>query len=298
MTKPAPPSNPKTPPRPALGKGIEALLSAQAAAAQAPWPADVLNLRLADIQPNPYQPRRSFDPAALAELANSIRTHGVLQPIIVRSLPGAKYQLIAGERRLRAAKAAELDTIPALVRHFSDQRAMEIAIIENLQRSDLNPIELAEGLALLAAQFHLTHEAIAQQTGKDRSTIANALRLLRLDPEVLDLVRSGALSAGQVRPLVALEPQLQRSLARRILDEGWSARKIEAHLARSAPAPDRPALPAPPRDPNIRDAEEQISRFLGAKVAIRANKRHRGAITVAFSGLDEFQRLFDLLLRH
>ncbi|MGH9479831.1 MAG: ParB/RepB/Spo0J family partition protein [Terriglobales bacterium] len=314
MTKPASLSNQKTPTRPALGsgpersapgrpserpalgRGLDALLAAPASTAQAPWPVDVLNLRLADIQPNPFQPRRNFDPDALAELANSIRSHGVLQPIIVRSLPGTKYQLIAGERRLRAARAAGLDTIPALVRHYGDQRAMEIAIIENLQRSDLNPIELAEGLAQLAEQFHLTQDAIAQQTGKERSTIANALRLLRLDSEVLELVRSGTLSAGQARPLVSLDAARQRALARRIRDEGWSARKIEAHLAHAAPPPDRPALPAPPRDANIRDAEEQLTRCLGTKVAVRANKRHRGTIAIAFSGLEEFQRLYDLML--
>jgi ParB family chromosome partitioning protein len=279
--------------KPALGRGLAALLPTPAApaAGAAATPAGRIDLvPIAAIQPNPLQPRRHFDPAALAELAASIRTQGVLQPVLVRPLASG-YELVAGERRLRAAQQAGLTHLPALIRPAGDEPAFAWALVENLQRQDLNPIEQAEAFQQLAQRFRLTQEQIGAATGKDRASIANAIRLLRLDPEVVARVRDGRLTPGQARPLLALDPERQRALAERIEREQWPARRVEAHLQRTL---EPPAAAAPkPRDPNLRDAELQLSRALGAKVQLRANRRHRGSITIAFHDLDEFQRLFE-----
>jgi len=289
--------NNPAPPRKALGRGLEALLPA-ARPAPSPdpgsHPATVALLPLAQIQPNPFQPRRHFEPEALAELAASIRAQGVLQPVLVRPL-GSGFELVAGERRLRAATLAGLTHLPALVRPLTDEASLQVAIIENLQRSDLNPVEQAAAFQELGQRFRLTQEQIAERTGKDRATIANYLRLLRLDPAVLEQLRGGALTPGQARPLIGLEPELQRALALQIAAQAWSARRVEQHVARLLhPAP--PADPPPPRDPNERAAEEELARALGAKVSIRAGQRNRGLIEIAYHDLDEFQRLFERLV--
>jgi len=291
VNKPAPP------PRKALGRGLSALLPPPAApAAAAATSATVVALELTQIQPNPLQPRRHFAPAGLEELAASIRAQGVLQPVLVRPA-GSGYELIAGERRFRAAQLAGLERIPALVRTFNDERTFAVALIENLQRADLNPVEQAQAFQELGQRFRLTQEQIAQQTGKDRTTIANALRLLRLEPSVLALVAEGRLSPGQARPLIPLDPEHQRTLAQQIAEQGWSARRVEEHLQRLARPLPPPAAPAP-RDPNEVDAETQLARALGAKVAIKAQKRGpkaRGVIEIAYFDLEEFQRLFERL---
>jgi len=297
VNKPAPPpsSSPNPLKRPALGRGLEALLPGGGAARPAAAPAEgqVLKLRLEQIQPNPHQPRRRFEPEALAELAASLRQHGVLQPLLVRAY-GSGYEIVAGERRFRAAQLAGLETVPALLQSYNDQRSLEVALVENLQRADLNPVEEARAYQQLSQQFRLTQEQIAERTGKDRATIANSLRLLRLDQEVLDRLESGPLRPGQLRPLIGLEPALQRSLAAQIEAQGWTARKVEETVARlqQPPAPPKPPIP---RDPNERAAEEHLARSLGAKVSIKAGKRQRGVIEIAYNGLDEFQRLYERL---
>ena len=259
----------------------------------------VLTLELERIQPNPLQPRRRFEPGALNELAASIRAQGVLQPILVRPA-GSGYELVAGERRFRAAQLAGLDRIPALVREMGDEKSLAIALIENLQRADLNPVEEARAMLELGQRFRLTQEQIAQQTGKERATVANALRLLKLDEAVLSWVETGELSPGQARPLLSLAPELQRSLGRQIIDQHWSVRRVEAYLQQLA-RPVQPPSPAPLRDPNEREAETQLARSLGAKVSIKATRRgrdgaaRRGTIEIAFFDLEEFQRLFDRL---
>lgn len=283
--------------RPALGRGLDALLPptrpASPAAAAAQEDA-VATLPVGSIRPNPLQPRRHFAEAELNDLADSIRAQGVLQPILVRPVPGNGYEIVAGERRFRAAQRAGLAAIPALIRTINDERALEIAIVENLQRADLNPVEQARAFEELARRFQLSQEEVGKKTGKDRATIANALRLLRLDAAVLARLESGELTPGQARPLLALDPILQRQVAERIVAEAWSARRVEEFVSR-APKPARPAKPAPPRDPNLKDAEEQLARALGARVAIEAGKRNRGRITIAYNDLEEFQRLFELL---
>ena len=284
-----------TPPRRALGRGIEALLPPAAVPARVTAGDAVALLALTQIQPNPHQPRRHFDPEALAELAASIRAQGVLQPVLVRPVGGG-FELIAGERRFRAAHLAGLEKIPALVRTFSDERTMAVALIENLQREDLDPVEEARAFQELSQRFRLTQEQIAEQTGKERTTISNCLRLLRLDADVLELLQSRRLAPGQARPLIGLEAAVQVDLARRIVEENWTARRVEDHVAAMGrPAPPKPA--PPPRDPNERDAEEQLARALGAKVAIkpRGRKRQQGVIEIQYFDLDDFQRLYEHL---
>lgn len=287
--------NNPAPPRKALGKGLEALLPGSRPPAPAkPDAATVALLPLAQIQPNPFQPRRHFDPEALAELAASIRAQGVLQPVLVRP-SGSGYELVAGERRFRAAGLAGLSQIPALIRPLGDEGSLQVAIIENLQRADLNPIEQAAAFQELGQRFRLTQEQIAERTGKERATVANFLRLLRLDPEVQEMLRCGTISMGQARPLLALEGEGQRALAAQIVAQGWSARRVEQHLARLQ-QPAAPVAERPPRDPNEREAEEQLARALGAKVTLRAGLRHRGTIEIAFHNLEEFQRLYERLV--
>ncbi|TAN22279.1 MAG: ParB/RepB/Spo0J family partition protein [Acidobacteria bacterium] len=295
MNKPA---SPPPVPRKALGRGLDALLARPAAAAAATQTApahdrDLREIPVALVDSNPHQPRRQFDETELEELASSIRTQGVLQPILVRP-KGQKFELIAGERRLRAAKKAGLEQIPAIVRVLPDLQAMEVTIIENLQRADLNPIEQATGFQHLAQRFGMTQEDIARVSGKDRATVANFLRLLRLEADVVELVRSGKLTPGQARPLLALAPETQRELARKIAAEAWPARRVEQHVAKLQ-APPAPAQPAPVRDPNEREAELQLARALGTRVELKPGPRGRGAIVVNYASLDEFQRLFERL---
>lgn len=292
MNKPAPP-----PTRKALGRGLDALLrpapsipDVSTTLHDAPW-VPLRQLPIAEISVNPFQPRRSFDETELAELAASIRSHGVLQPILVRVASTAGFELVAGERRLRAASLAGLTEIPAQVQKLSDSASLEIAIVENLQRTDLNPIEQAQAFFELGQRFHLTQEAIAEKTGKDRATIANFLRLLRLDAEVIELLRAQTLSPGQARPLLALSEQGQRTLARQIVEQNWSARRVEQHVARlQAPAP--AAQPAPARDPNEREAELNLARALGTRVTLRPGRGGRGTIEIHYASLEEFQRIY------
>lgn len=294
--------NSPNPPRKVLGRGLDALLNPGLPKATneqlagipelAPDPSHVLQLPLDQIEANPLQPRRAFAAEALQELAESIRTQGVLQPILVRRRDG-RWQLIAGERRLRAARMAGLSAVPALVKALPDDRVLEIALIENLQREDLNPMEHARALQQLATRFQMSQEGIAQRTGKDRATIANILRLLKLDADVQELVESGALSMGQARALLGLPPGEQKPMAERAIQGGWSVRQLEAKVrARVTPAAQTTRAGA---DPNIRDAEEQLAGALGTKVEIR-DRGNRGAITIAYHGVNDFQRLFERLM--
>ena len=320
MNKPTPPRNaPHTGQRPALGRGLDALLrppagaapstaarpsataAAAAAAATAGPPAPTASedtvavVALSAIQPNPFQPRRYFDPEALAELAASIRSQGVLQPLLVRP-QGSMLELIAGERRFRAAQLAGLVRVPVLIRAYSDERSLAVALIENLQRADLNPIEQAQAFLELGQRFRLTQEQIAQQTGKDRATVANCLRLLKLAPEVVELLRQGTLSPGQARPLISLDPEAQAALARQIAEQAWPARRVEAYVQRLSQPPAL-APPAPARDPNERDAEHRLAAALGAKVTLKPGRGHGGTIEIRYASLDEFQRLFDFMVK-
>jgi ParB family chromosome partitioning protein len=286
--------------RPALGRGLSALIPDAAgddtARAQKPFEID-----LDRLIPNPQQPRTVFDEASLEDLAQSIRRNGVIQPILARrassqaGAPGdVKFEIIAGERRWRAAQRAGLMKAPVIVRDVPDDRLLEVALIENIQRDDLNPIEEAVAYRRLADELHLTQDAIAAAVGKDRSSVANTLRLLRLPDEVRNLVSEGSLSMGHARALLALDaPAVQRQLARDIVAKGLSVRETEALVKRQG-EPEPAPKPEPKRDPNTRAAEEKLRFALGTPVEI-IRRGKGGKIQITFTSEAELDRLYEKL---
>lgn len=293
-----------------LGRGLDALLGGLNPDTGA-TPGEVKNIPLAAISPNPHQPRKEFDPAALEDLASSIKSQGVLQPILVRPLeaqPGT-FELVAGERRLRASKLAGLTEIPALVRALDDRESLAIALIENLQREDLNAMEEAEGYRQLLDQFFVTQEDLARQIGKSRPTLANALRLLQLPAEVQEDVRRGKLSAGHARALLAVgDPEAAEGLRRRILAKNLTVRQAEEEASLwkatgslSLAEPEPEAEPAPrtrrprsqPKDPLLAGLQKRLGQELEAKVRIQGGP-DLGKLTIPFSGRDQ---LLDLARR-
>ena len=269
-------------------------------AAQAGTPAELL---VELIQPNRFQPRREFDEAALEELRESITRHGILQPISVRDIGGGKYELIAGERRLRAARLAGLATVPVVFRTASDAEMAEMALIENIQREDLNPIEEARAYERLLTEFRLSQEELARRVARSRSAIANSVRLLRLADEVQAFVANGVLTMGQVRPLLTLgSAALQREAAEYIQEHELSARGAEALVKRLVKDPNalkKAAESAPPkRTPDIfvREAEERLTRSLGTKVRIQEGREQgKGRLEISYFSADDLERLLGLL---
>lgn len=274
-----------------LGRGLSALIPGRESA-ELPRPAGVLELELGRIDPNPLQPRKYFDDALIEELARSIQEHGVVQPILV-ARNGERYQLIAGERRFRAARKAGLDTIPAVVKHGATQSEfLQLAIIENVQRADLNPIEEAVAYRQLHDEFTLTQDEIARRVGKERSTVANALRLLKLPDSVKQLVAAGQLSMGHARALLAVEDRKKlEALAQRVVRQQLNVRQTEL-LAAGGPAAKRPQEKL--KDVFTRDAEEKLTRTLRTKVAID-RKRRGGTIAIHFTNEDELIRIYEEL---
>ena len=246
------------------------------------------------LEPNPFQPRTAMDPGRLAELTASVRESGIVQPILVRRR-GERYQIIAGERRLRAAQAAGLATVPVTVREVADEHLLELALVENIQREELNPIEEAQAFHRLQDEFSQTQEEIARRVGRDRTTIANTLRLLRLPRELREMVGAGRLDAGHARALLALDrAEDQVALGRETARKGLSVREVERRVAlQRAP---RGAAGKARKDPNTRAAEERLRSALGARVEI-ARRGRGGQIRVLFAGEAELSRLFELLLR-
>lgn len=297
-------SNAKEPSRKALGRGLSTLLpsnraappsgAAPAAAAPASTPA---RLPIDSIHPNPLQPRSVFEPAALHELAQSIRENGIIQPLVVRRA-GDAYQLVAGERRLRAAKIAGLAQVPVVVQEFADDRLMEITLIENIQREDLNPIEVAHAFERLSRDFHLSHEQIAQRTGKDRSTVTNMLRLLRLPLEVQQLLAEQRLSMGHARALLGLDSAEQQvRVAHKASGGALSVRQVEKLVQKlTADVPARPSLDeAESVDPNVKAAIEELERVLGTRVRIVAKSEKRGRIEIEYYSQEDLSRIYDLI---
>lgn len=285
--------------RPALGRGLSALIPstpAPAAAASMParpsGPPQELDIDL--LTPNPSQPRTYIDEHALEELAQSIRSNGVIQPVLVRPV-GDRYEIVAGERRWRAAQRAGLLKVPVTVRQIEDGKLLQVALIENIQREDLNPIEEAQAYRRLAEEAQLSQESIATAVGKDRATISNYVRLLRLPAETRNEVASGAISMGHARALLSLpDDAAQRRVAREIVSRGLSVRDTEAIVRReTSPAP--VAVEAPRVDPNTRAAEDQLKLALGTRVRI-VRQRRGGRIEIDFTSEDELQRLFELLI--
>jgi ParB family chromosome partitioning protein len=283
--------------RQALGKGLSALIPDAADVLTAPRASLDVDIDL--LEPNDYQPRRQIDDARLEDLARSIRANGVIQPIIARRLDSGRYQIIAGERRWRAAQRAGLHKVPVVVKDIGAadrKRRLEMALIENIQREDLNPIEEASAYQRLVSDFGLRQEDIATQVGKDRSSVANSLRLLKLPEEVRAEVASGRLSMGHARAIVALASDAdQRRIAREVLARGLSVRETEALVKRvSTPALTTPATAQPKKDVHTRAAEEQLHLALGTRVEIKRRGKG-GVVAIAFTSEAELQRLYEYL---
>jgi ParB family chromosome partitioning protein len=278
--------------RKALGKGLSALLPDPEPAAT---PAVDLasEAPVASLEPNPFQPRSAMDPARLGELAASIRESGIVQPILVRR-HGERFQIIAGERRWRAAQQAGLATVPIVVRDVADDRLLELALVENIQRQELSPLEEAQAFHRLQEELRLTQEEVARKVGRDRTTITNTLRLLRLPREVRELLNAGGLDAGHGRALLALDKaEEQVALAREAARKGLSVREVERRVALlRAPR----AKAAVPRDANTRAAEERLRAALGTRVQI-ARRGRGGQVRIAFGTEAELNRIYELLVR-
>ena len=286
-----------------LGRGLEALIpgAAASAVATAGAPAsDYQRLAISSIQPNPYQPRREFDEDDLAELQASLKASGLLQPITVRPT-AAGYELISGERRLRAATSLGWAEIPAIIRDVDDRTLLTLALVENLQRADLNAVEEARGYRRLSEEFGFTHAQIAEAIGKDRTSITSLLRILQLPAAVLDFVERGRLSAGHARALIALEDERRAfALANEAVAHELSVREVERRVREILqPAPRRPASAvseAPQASPVLRRLEDELRRRLQTDVKIRLTAPERGAIEVAFYSADDLERVLDLVL--
>jgi len=281
--------------RKALGQGMSALLGGHPADLSAQTSQVVRHIALDHILPNPYQPRRTFHPERLNELAASIQANGIVQPILLRPAPGGKFEIVAGERRWRAARVARLESVPALVQEISNERLLEVALVENIQREDLNPIEMAQAFEQLIREFALTHEQIAQRTGKDRATITNVLRLLKLIPEVQMLVAEGKLTMGHARALIGLSPDNQKALAHKIVTQGLSVRTVEKLVAKST-APSPPAVPEV-LDPNMRAAIDEMKRALGTQVRIVEGTDGRGRIEIDYYSPDDLERIYNHIVK-
>ena len=275
-----------------LGKGLGALLG-ESALQPAPEGGALL-LPLQKVEPNPDQPRRRFDEAALQELADSVRQHGIIQPLTVRKLPSGFYQIIAGERRWRAARMAGLREVPVTVIEADDKKAMELALIENLQRADLDPIEEAQGYQQLMQEYGMTQSAVADRVGRSRPAVANALRLLALSAPVLDMVAGGAISAGHARAILTLpDENTQLAVAQRVQNLQLSVRQTEL-MCKNMSKPSRKEPAPAPAVNYIAVCERDLSRSLGRGVKIRHGKR-KGRLELEYYGEDDLQRLLDAL---
>jgi len=295
--------------RNALGRGLGALIREPD-----PPPADVTRFPVAPnveptpgvigsqqvdidlIEPSPYQPRTHFQEEALAELAQSIQVSGIIQPLVLRRI-GSRYQLLAGERRWRAAQKAGLTRVPAVVREVTNEAALEITLVENIQREDLNPIEEARAYERLMSEFHLTQEEVAAKTGKDRATIGNATRLLRLEKQILDLIEDGHLSPGHGRALLAIaDPQLRLALAQRAARGRMTVRQLERSGTRRARAA-APESTEPQLDANTRAAIEEMEHLLGMRVRLRQPTKNRpGELAIEYHEDSQLVWLYDRLV--
>ncbi len=287
--------------RRALGKGLDSLLPRANTPAATPAEPDggrPREIPIDQLDPNPFQTRSQMNEEQLSELAASITANGVVQPVLVRPLANGRFQLIAGERRWRASRQAGKETIPAILRQVSDEQAMEITIVENLQRADLNPMEQARAFERLAREFHMTQEQMALRTGKDRATVANFLRLLRLPASVQARVESGAISFGHARALLAFEhPEDIEMAAQRIVAHSLSVRQTENYvqgLLHPEKTAKKEAKSAPPIDPNVREVQERLQRALGLKVHID-DHHGRGKVIIEYAKLEDFDTLLEQL---
>jgi ParB family chromosome partitioning protein len=289
--------------RKALGRGLDSLLPSRPAAVPIAMPTQIATaaqeIPVDSIDPNPYQTRRRINEAALEELAESIRASGVVQPVVLRPTANGRFQLVAGERRWHASKRAGKATIPAVVRQISNEQAMEITIIENLQREDLNPVEQARAFERLSREFGLTQEQIATRTGKDRASIANFIRLLKLPEDVQNALEAGTLSFGHGKVLLALAgfPEHMERAAREIIEKQLSVRQTEdlvARLLNPQSMEQKQEKLSVPIDPNVRDAQRSLESSLGVKVEIQ-DRKGKGKIILKYGSLEDFDRIVEAL---
>lgn len=298
------------PKRRVLGRGLSSLIPETAI----PMPSDAMpgqegnaenqaqgipvQIPVEQIRPNPHQPRREFIEDEIEALADSIRQTGILQPLLVRPEKGGSFTLIAGERRLRAAKRCGLQSIPAVIRHDPDDQLLLLALVENIQRDDLGPLETAQAFRMLVRQFGLTQTEVAERVGKPRSTVANFLRLLDLPDSVQQCLAAGQLDMGHGRALAGLDdPELIEQIGLAAAKGGWSVRKVEDQVKRAIVAGDHRQLEDDRRDPNVIAAEQTLSRALEAVVGIQTGRSGRGKIEISFSSEEDLDRLYRTLLR-
>lgn len=285
-----------------LGRGLEALLG-PTTREQAEVAGTFREIAVQAIHPNPFQPRRSFDEAALQELTDSIKASGLLQPVIVRAV-GARYELVAGERRWRAVQRLGWERIPAIVRDFDDRTILTVALLENLQRDDLSAIDEALGYQRLVVEFKMAPAEVARLVGKDRSTVANMLRLLRLPADVQELVQQRALTEGHARALLAIPDAGEISrMAREVVEKKWSVREVEAMVRGEVPEKPRGKMMkkvAPPRpaSADARRVEDALRKRLGTDVRLTAKRRGRGLLTLSYYSNDDLARLLEIILGH
>ncbi len=277
-----------------LGKGLSALISSAELAGETG-----IEIPLSQIEPNPDQPRREFDQAGIEELAASIREHGVLQPVLVEPLPDGRYRLVAGERRWRAARIAGLTAIPAIVRPVSDEERLELALVENVQREDINVVEQAMAYQQLIDRFGLTQEELARRVGKSRAAVANTLRLLSLEDEVLDGLRAGTISEGHARALLMAPEAHRAELYQKVVRNGWSVRETE-RAARAVSRDSETREPdvsreTVPTDPNVLALEDRLRTALATRVSIRMSGK-RGRIEIEFYDMDDLTRIVDAIV--
>jgi ParB family chromosome partitioning protein len=288
-------------PRKALGKGISALVPTKPLHTAPPEPAREepelpTSVRADLIDANPLQPRRNFEPDALKELAQSIKINGIIQPLVVRKAHD-RYQLVAGERRWRAAQQAGLTQVPVVIRDIPDDRLLEITLIENIQREDLNPIETATAFARMAKELGLSPDEIGRRTGKDRTTIINLTRLLQLPADLQQMLIEGRLSAGHARSLLALpNMDLQREVARKVVLRGWSVRETERITQKLLTERDGKPVEEVKEDPNVRAAIQEMQRILGTRVRIVEGARKKGKIEIEYYSQEDLDRIYSVIV--
>jgi ParB family chromosome partitioning protein len=282
-------------PRKALGKGLSALLGPKAPPETTETAEGLLHLPVDQIDPNPFQSRTVFQADRLQELAQSIQANGVIQPLVVRG-NGSRYQLVAGERRWRASKIAGLATVPVVVQQLNDEQLLEVTLIENIQREDLTPIEVAHAFDRLVRDLGLSHEEIASRTGKDRSTVTNTLRLLRLPRDLQQLLSEHRLSMGQARAILGLPTEeLQRQVAEKASSQGLSVRQVERLIQRMTEMRDPKQAADVLNDPNVKAAVQELEKALGTKVRIVAKSEERGKIEIEYYSAEDLDRIYQLI---
>lgn len=283
-----------------LGRGLDALFGTTPGQASEQADSSFRELPISQIAPNPFQPRKNFSAEELVELQESLASSGLLQPVTVRrAMKGRGFELVAGERRLRAASNLGWTDIPAVIKEISDREMLTLALVENLQRFDLNPIEEAEGFDRLIKEFGYTQQSVAEMVGKDRSTVANVIRMLQLPPSVRTLLEKGSLTAGQARPLLGVDDRSRvESLAKQAMTEGWSAREVERQV-RDVPRKGGKRRGRPrkedTRPAEVRSLEQRLRKHLQTDVSIVLRAGSRGAITIGFYSPEDLERVIDLL---